>query len=437
MHLAVPPQSHFAWAVPAGCMAMLGVPLYLYIPKLYSDVGLVDVGLIGMAVLAARILDGVVDPLIGRASDGLRTRWGRRRPFLLFVAPLLAINFVALYAPPGLGDPGQSEMLGVWFAVFLLSLTLCFSLVNVPLESLGPEITKHRHERTRLYGLKDGLVLLGTLVAAAGPEVLQRLGLSEPEAFRAFAIGGGAVLWAACWWCVRACPEPPPKEDARTPFWPAFKSVWQNKPFRILMVATLIASIGANLPATLIVFYVEHVLQSELAPLFLLAYLLTGVACLPLWVLLARRIGRKRAWLLAMGVNAGAFLGVFFLGQGDVLWYGVLVIASGTGFGASLSLPAAMQADVIDYDALQTGERREGLYLGVWSVLRTLASSAGMGVALPILDAAGYIPGASEQPQAVVLSLRILYALVPSVLTLAALFVARKYPSRLLETATA
>jgi GPH family glycoside/pentoside/hexuronide:cation symporter len=128
-----------------------------------------------------------------------------------------------------------------------------------------------------------------------------------------------------------------------------------------------------------------------------------------------------------MAINTGAFMGVFFLGPGDAPIYGVLVFLSGIGFGATIAIPSAMQADVIDYDELLSGKRREGLYVGVWSVTKKLAAALGVGAALTILGQVGYVPN-TDQTQQVQFALRVLYALVPSLCNMAAFFIALSYP---------
>jgi GPH family glycoside/pentoside/hexuronide:cation symporter len=188
-----------------------------------------------------------------------------------------------------------------------------------------------------------------------------------------------------------------------------------------------VAAIGSNLPATLILYYVEYVLESRSADLFLFLYFSVGIACLPLWVKLAGRIGKKAAWILSMAVNTGAFSGVFFLGAGDAAAYGVLVAVSGMGFGATLALPSAIQADTIDYDELLSGQRREGRYVGVWSISKKLAAAVGVGVALFVLGRAGYVPNV-EQSEAVKTTLRVFYALVPVLCNLIAMGIVSAYP---------
>jgi GPH family glycoside/pentoside/hexuronide:cation symporter len=128
-----------------------------------------------------------------------------------------------------------------------------------------------------------------------------------------------------------------------------------------------------------------------------------------------------------MAINTGAFIGVFFLGPGDAHIYGILVFLSGIGFGATLALPSAIQADVIDYDELLCGQRREGQYIGLWSIAKKFAAAIGVGAGLSILGLAGYTPNVAQTAQ-VQLTLRILYALVPSVCNILAFTIVLAYP---------
>jgi GPH family glycoside/pentoside/hexuronide:cation symporter len=128
-----------------------------------------------------------------------------------------------------------------------------------------------------------------------------------------------------------------------------------------------------------------------------------------------------------MALNTFAFSGVYFLGAGDEWQYGILVVFSGLGFGATLALPSAIQADVIDYDEYLTGQRQEGWYIGVWSVAKKLTAAVGAGAGLTILGAVGYQPGA-EHPPEVIHALKSLYALVPSLCNAAAFAIALAFP---------
>jgi GPH family glycoside/pentoside/hexuronide:cation symporter len=209
--------------------------------------------------------------------------------------------------------------------------------------------------------------------------------------------------------------------------WNGLSQVGRNRPFIILLVAYTVSAIGNNLPATLILYYVEYVLESQMADFFLVLYFVTGIAFLPGWIFISRRTGKKATWLASMIVNTGAFVGVFFLGPGDEIIYGVLVFLSGIGFGATLAIPSAIQADVIDYDELLTGERREGQYIGLWSIAKKFAAAVGIGAGLFILGMAGYTPNVQQSAE-VQMTLRVLYALVPSLCNLVAVVIACAYP---------
>jgi len=196
----------------------------------------------------------------------------------------------------------------------------------------------------------------------------------------------------------------------------------------ILLSAFVVIAIGSGLPAVLISYFVSYVLHSEaLVPVILPIYFGVGLACMPAWVAISKRKGKKATWRAAMVINAGFFSGVAFVGEGDALLYGGLVACSGIASVAVLALPYSMQADVIDRDELLTGERREGLYGGLWSIAEKTAAGLGLGFAMLALDLAGYRPN-HEQSEFVRDVLRLLYIGVPCLCTAAAFVIASKYP---------
>jgi GPH family glycoside/pentoside/hexuronide:cation symporter len=387
----------------------------------------------GGLILTARLADALSDPLVGVISDRTRTRFGRRRPYIALGSLALAGFLAALYIPP----QGPPAMVTAWFGVSIILLSLAWTLVDVPWESLGPEITHGYDERTALFSMREAMTIVGTVLAAASPLIIeQAFSLTESPGdqrtkFMIFALAFVPLTILFCWLCAFVIREPrrepAGKVSERRRFWRNWRETFANRPFRILLLAYAVAAIGANLPATLILYYVQYVLGGTNTEIFLLLYVVSGIAFLPFWLWISRRHDKKRAWIAAMLVNTGAFVGVFFLGRGDLMAYGVLTVISGTGFGAALALPAAMQADVIDYDELLHGKRREGRFIGVWSIVRKGASALGMGLALPILDFLGYVPGQEQNPD-VVLALRVLYCLVPSLCSFGAVLIALAYP---------
>ncbi len=432
------------YGLPAFALAVVGIPVYVYLPKFYTDVVGIDIIGLGIILLSVRIFDALTDPVIGYMSDRTHTRHGRRRPYIAVGAVCVAVTMIFLFNPPEASPVFETA----WFAVFIYALFLFWTVVTVPYESLGPEITFDYNERTSLFAIRDGLLIAGTLAAASSPALVGWLfTLPDDAAGERAKFFWISVLYAplsvvTCWWCVLAIKEIPRRgRGPASSLWKELRTVARNRPFMILLVAYTVSAVGNNLPATLILFYVQYVLQSDLADLFLVVYFATGILFLPVWTLVSRRTGKKVAWLASMAVNTGAFIGVFFLGPGDALIYGILVFISGIGFGATLAIPSALQADVIDYYELMTGERREGQYIGLWSIAKKLAAALGVGIGLSVLGLSGYAPNV-EQSEQVRLALRTLYALVPSICNIIAFGIALAYPisSRIhrdIRTATA
>ena len=426
----VPLSQKIAYSSPAFALAVVGIPVYVYIPKFYTDVVGLNIALLGTLLFGVRIFDAVTDPLFGYVSDRTKTAFGRRRPYIAVGSIFVALSMFMLFAPP----EAVYDYAALWFGVSIYALFLFWTAVTVPYESLGPEITFDYNERTGLFGMRDGLLIAGTLAAASSPALVQWLfGLPDSDAGERATYFWIAVLYTplligTCWWCAIAIDEKFKNQVSSSKgIASGLRELSRNKPFRILLVSYTISAIGNNLPATLILYYVEYVLLSDLAELFLLMYFATGILFLPAWIKISHRVGKKNAWLASIVLNTGAFIWVFFLGPGDVAAYGVLVVISGIGLGATLALPSAIQADVIDYDELLSGSRREGQYIGLWSISKKFAAAVGVGAGLYTLGLAGYTPNVEQTPS-VVFTLRVLYALVPSVCNMIAFGIALYYP---------
>lgn len=420
------------YAAPAFALAAVGIPVYVHLPKFYTDVVGVEVGSLAAILVAARLFDAVSDPLMGSLSDRTRSRFGRRRPYIVGAALPLALTIYAVFNPPDLGVRGAT----LWAGAGVFALFLFWTAVTVPYEALGLELSDDYDERTALLGTRDGFLIGGTLVAASAPFALEAIfgfgtdATGERQKFFWMSAGYALLFVVLCGACALLVAERP--SGARGPRAPAgsyrtFFEALANRPFRILLISYTVSAFGSNLPATLILYYVEYVLGSKLGNLFLLEYFLIGILFLPAWIGLSARYGKKRAWIASMFLNTGAFSLVYFLGRGDELAYGVLVALSGIGFGATLALPSSMQADVVDYDELRSGERREGQFIGLWALSRKLAAIVGVGAALWALEASGYRPNV-EQTDTVRDALRLLYAAVPSLCNLLAIGVALAYP---------
>jgi GPH family glycoside/pentoside/hexuronide:cation symporter len=427
----LPRGRQWSYGAPAFALALFGVPVFVHLPKFYADVAGAPLGALGTAILLTRIFDGITDPIIGALSDRTRTRWGRRRPFLVIGALPLALSVIALFAPP------SGAAAAPWFLACMTLAFLAWTVVQIPYQALGTELAGGHHGRTTLFAIRDGLWMLGTLVAAAAPAIVRAArdatGAPPDEAavFRTLGMAYAVLLAALPLWCAWRVPEPA-APVARQPglTLDGLAGVWRgNRPYRLLLLAYAVASLGGALPGTLLFFYVEQVLQAPAATDALLGlYFVAGFAGLPVWTWASRRLGKLRAFLAATLLSVGVFLGALWLGPGDVMAFAGITVLSGLGFGATLLLPASMLADTLDFESLRSGTRREGLLLGVWGIVMKASAAIGAGVALPLLGWWGYVSGAASQPPETVQAIRLLYCAIPCACYAVALAIASRYP---------
>jgi len=428
---ALPRSRQWSYGAPAFALALFGVPVFVHLPKFYADVAGAPLGALGTAILLTRVFDGVTDPVIGALSDRARTRWGRRRPFLVIGALPLALSVIALFAPP------SGAAAAPWFLACMTLAFLAWTVVQIPYQALGTELAGGHHGRTTLFAIRDGLWMLGTLVAAAAPALVRAVrdatGAPPNEAavFRTLGVAYAVLLASLPLWCAWRVPEPA-APVARQPglTLDGLAGVWRgNRPYRLLLLAYAVASLGGALPGTLLFFYVEQVLQAPAATDALLGlYFVAGFAGLPVWTWASRRLGKLRAFLGATLLSVGVFLGALWLGPGDVMAFAGITVLSGLGFGATLLLPASMLADTLDFEALRSGTRREGLLLGVWGIVMKASAAIGAGVALPLLGWWGYVSGAGSQTPEAVQAIRLLYCAVPCACYAVALAISARYP---------
>ena len=391
-------------------LAMAALPIYVHVPKFYADTVGISLATIGTVLLAARALDALQDPLLGWWSDRRRAAPGGRWLFVAAGAPLLALGMIGLFNPPA----GGAGALTAWLVANLVLVYTAYSLVTVSYQAYGAEIATGAAERTRVTAWREGFGLAGVLVAAALPEMLARQSGAR-AGFAQFALLFAPLILIATLGCVIGSPKVAPRAPIAVPM----RSLWlplRNAHFRWLLAAFMASGIAAAIPATLVLFYVEDVVRRpDLAALFLAAYFAAGAAGLPGWVWLSRRVGKANAWLCGMGLAIAAFAWAYFLGAGDVYAFGAICVFSGVALGADLALPASMLADVIDDDEVRGRARREGAYFGLWNLVTKLNLALAAGIALPLVEAYGYLAGRTNGPRELA-ALAGVYALVPCLL---------------------
>lgn len=389
-------------------LAFAALPLYVILPNYYAKQFGVPLAALGLVLLGARLFDALLDPWLGRLNDRLLAHSSRAVLAAgAGAALLLALGLWLLFAPQWiLSDPEPNELL-MWAAVMLLVTYLGYSLLSIAHQSWGALLGGNEMQRSRITSARELLSLIGVLLASVLPGLL---GL--PWALLPF-----VLLLAMGWWSWSA--SVPPALNAE----PASASLWQplrQRRFRLLLGVFMLNGIASAVPATLVLFFVQDRLQApaHLEPAFLGAYFLSAAASMPLWLMMVRRIGLARSWWVGMLLAVAVFVWAAGLGAGDASWFLAVCVLSGVALGADLALPSAMLAGLLQHGREEGAQAEAGACFGWWNFAAKLNLALAAGLALPMLEVLGYVPG-SRDPQALQ-ALVLAYCVLPCVLKLLA-----------------
>jgi glycoside/pentoside/hexuronide:cation symporter, GPH family len=405
-------------------LAFAALPVYVVVPKLYGETLGLSLALVGAVLLFTRIADALIDPFVGVWSDA------RRSSFMFAGALLLAAGCLALF------NPMAGVSLTVWLAGALVVTYTGFSLLSIPYQSWGAALTDDPTQTARVTAWREGAGLAGVVAAAALPSVLVGMGFSSRAAMGKLGWLAAVLVMLCLFISFRFAPQFGRVAGARNlaPSDSATKATqstqstdaprtlawWQplqRDTFRSLLLVFAFSGIASAIPATLVLFFIADVLGlPNREGVFLATYFAVGAASLGGWVALARRIGKARAWLWAMGLSVAVFVWAATLGKGDFMGFLAISALSGIALGADLALAPALLADVI----AREGDRgREGPYLGLWNFVTKANLALAAGLALPVLARLGYVPGAAGAGTNTA-ALTLIYCALPCVLKIIA-----------------
>ena len=412
---------------------MIGYPVGIYLPDLYSGEMGLSLSVIGTMLMLARVSDAITDPLMGFASDRIRTRFGRRKPWIGIGVPTMLLGVWMLFTPSEGVGPGYVLL---WFAF----MTLGSTLIGLPHRAWGAELSTDYHTRTRIVSANEAFVMIGLIAAAAVPFGVKYLypdGMSSSALLRAIAIAlllilpvvAGLVLWRV--------PEPSVEYQTHPiQLGRSLTLISKNGLFRLLVLIEFLVTGGENFRNALSLFFMRDVIGiglGRIATMYVL-YFCVGLGAIPIWTWLANRFGKHRSLCVAMLAVSVVSVWIFLLDRGDFLQFYVLFAAKGFCFGAFAYLPRAMIADVVDVDTAKTGNARPGSYFAVHGIITKVAAAAGTGLSLIIAGRVGYVAAKGGDAAGLVngptelVALGLLYAIVPTVVFMCALVLAWNYP---------
>jgi GPH family glycoside/pentoside/hexuronide:cation symporter len=447
-------------------LAMVSYPLAIWVPRLYaSDIGL-QLALIGAVISAAAIFDAVTDPAMGFLSDRLRTRWGRRKPWILLGTPMFGFAVWMLLNPH---EGATIAYLALWFMLLRLGSTL----LGLPYAAWGAELSAEYHTRTMIQSAREKYVLVGLIGGSAIPLVVEwSAAINESVDFIATKFGwlallgenlyrniGDALIAFSAWTGITSAapkivlgnysiallvllpvagllvlafvPEVPPlPAKNQVSLLKSLKLMFRNGLFRRIIIIELLIAGGENFRNVLSLFFMQDYIGVKFAGEMYVVYFGVGLFAISFWDWLAHRFGKHRSLGCAMVLVGIVSIWIFTLDYGDVGAFYILFALKGFCFGAFAYLPRAMMADVVDIDTGRSGDARPGSYFAILGIMTKMAGSFG-GLALPMLALVGYTALAGPEVQngpTEILWLGILYAIVPTVMFGAALSLCWTWP---------
>jgi Na+/melibiose symporter-like transporter len=408
--------SIFQYGLLALPLAFAGLPIYVHAPDFYASKLGVSLTGIGIGLLIIRVIDAVQDPLIGYLSD--RHEAFRQR-ILLLGSLLLGGGFWMLFHP-------IDNYLLPWFLLSVLICTTGFSIVSINLQALGGLWVASYHERTRITGVREGLGLVGLLVASSIPTLLQR-NVSFADSFHYLSLIFLPLLVLGLISCISWLKSVELSSSARSGKQEFAlmrllrRDLWSSSFFLLFFLSNFASAI----PAVLVLFFIRDRLGAEThAGLFLVLYFISGALAMPLWQQLSKRSSKAGAWFASMVLACATFVWAFMLGEGDITAYAVICVLSGLALGADLAIPPSIIADRIEE---KQDEKTASQYFSAMTFFAKTALALATGLALPMLAWLGYEPGGANHSESL-LYLAVFYALIPCGLKLlSAAFLAFKF----------
>jgi GPH family glycoside/pentoside/hexuronide:cation symporter len=414
-----------------------------YLLIFLTDIVGLPVGLAGVPLIIGRSWDWINDPIVGHISDRTRTRWGRRRPYLLFGALPFALAFAMLW-----WRPPWEDMVAVvaYYAVAYVLFEAAATFVYMPYFALTPELTSDYDERTSLTTYRMFFSILGSLLAFTVPLFI--IGTFEqqntPKVLMMgaiFAVASGLPLLVTFF----GTREQRDHMELKQPgLFESLRAAWRNPPFLYSLGIFLLTWICMDVIQLVLLYYLKYWLrrESEIAlcvfamefeirerDLIMIVIFVTAILVLPLWQWVARRWSKRWAYVAGVAFWAVMQILLVLVTSSTSLWIVlVLCFLAGVGIAAAHVLPWAIMPDAVEWDEWKTGERHEGMFYSLSTLVHKVALSLAVVVVPLVLQFTGYKPNIAEQTPSALLGLRILMGPVPAVLLCLGILCAIRYP---------
>ncbi|MDI1464419.1 MFS transporter [Catellatospora sp. KI3] len=413
------------------------VPGLLLLPYLTDNLG-VAAGFAGLLVLLPKAWDVLINPVAGRVSDRTVSRWGARRPYLLFAGLGVAVLFALMFAGPF----GTGAAAPVYVAVAFLATATAYAFFQVPYVAMPAEMTEDYSERTRLMTWRVAVLAIAILVSGAvAPMVVNSTG-GGVAGHRWMGLFVAALIVAGSLGAFFGTAKAPTGRVTESE--PSLRAqlavVRANRPFTVLLTVFVVQSVGVATMLAGVKYLADHVLhRPEDGPTLLFAcFVGPALLVMPLWSRVGARLGKSRSLVLASVLFAGGALALVLAGSVPPVVAYVVTGLIGVGYAGQQVFAMAMLPDCVAYDAARTGRRQAGVFTGLWTAGETLGLALGPGLYALVLQLTGYVSSDSgtavAQSDTARLGVLLGFTVVPALLVGPVVLLLRRYdltPERL------
>jgi glycoside/pentoside/hexuronide:cation symporter, GPH family len=387
-------------------------------------------GLLAIIFIVGRSWDFINDPIIGHLSDRTRTRWGRRRPFLLFGAIPFGLSFILLWLSPNFSQVG----LVIYYSLAYIIYEFLATVVYMPYFALTPELTDDYDERTKLTSFRMMFNIIGSLTAYILPLLI--IGNDWTQATKqgvlTMAVIAGtitAIPYLGVFFGTREKKEY--QKETLPKFFPSLKTAFRNRPFIFGALMYLFTWMTIIIVESNLQFFIIHILNRQSQSMIIMVSIfVTAIFALPIWNWISKHWNKRYAYIFGVAFWAVVMMLLIFMTPQTPFWLLlILCILAGVGVSAAQVLPWAIIPDAIEWQEWHTGERNEGMFYS----LITLLGKVGMAIAQPlgllILQLSNFQEGQNVvQPQSALTGIRLVIGILPAILLFSGILMAIFYP---------
>lgn len=384
----------------------------------------------GYIFMVVRIWNAICDLIMGVVSDRTRSRFGRRRPFLLYGAVPLGIGFALLWMVP---FKGQVQLVIYYTLIGILFNTL-YSLVSIPYNALLPELSQDYDERTSISGFKMALSFVGSLLSAMGVTLIVDTIYPGKSMYSTSYPVMGRILGLILIVCILLAfvgtkERVQVTENNEGSLWQNLKSLLKLKEFRMVLGNFIFNMVSFDIIMALYIYYMKYALQisDDLSYIFMAIPLIAAVVVTPMWVSISNKLGKKKTYIVSAIYFLVPLMACLIIPAGNIPFTVAITVFIGIGISASQVLVYSILPDVVELDEAKNGVRREGVIYGVTMLMYKISSAILVAVVTAALGWVGYVESTGTeiivQTQQAVTGIRILMSCTPAVcLVLSILF---------------